>query len=201
MAYVGGVNFMWFLAGFGAIAVASPFLWSRMREDQRNRILVIFDETIDQCTGRPLSDEPKHSRPAKRWHHRAGALPRQHGAEWLPSRTAQRYDLLVHRRRAGTSRLPGGSDSADSNHHPHHPRRHQVRQQYEPAHLRRYRRHACLTGRSSMSVCLGIFPGRRSDAPVFQLWRQLDCHNVPFPMSSMLLQSRPAFTANHLHLN
>ena len=47
MAYVGGVNFMWFLAGFGAIAVASPFLWSRMREDQRNRILVIFDETID----------------------------------------------------------------------------------------------------------------------------------------------------------
>ena len=27
MAYVGGVNFMWFLAGFGAIAVASPFLW------------------------------------------------------------------------------------------------------------------------------------------------------------------------------
>ena len=47
MAYVGGVNFMWFLAGFAAIAVASPFLWSRMREDQRNRILVIFDETID----------------------------------------------------------------------------------------------------------------------------------------------------------
>lgn len=77
MAYVGGVNFMWFLAGFGAIAVASPFLWSRMREDQRNRILVIFDETNrPQCTGRPLSDEPKHSRPAKRWHHRAGALPR-----------------------------------------------------------------------------------------------------------------------------
>ena len=47
MAYVGGVNFMWFLAGFGAIAAASPFLWSRMRDDQRNRILVIFDDTID----------------------------------------------------------------------------------------------------------------------------------------------------------
>ena len=47
MAYVGGVNFMWFLAGLGAVAVASPFLWSRMRDDQRNRILVIFDQTID----------------------------------------------------------------------------------------------------------------------------------------------------------
>ena len=47
MAYVGGVNFMCFLAGLGAVAVASPFLWSRMRDDQRNRILVIFDQTID----------------------------------------------------------------------------------------------------------------------------------------------------------
>ena len=47
MAYVGGVNFMWFLAGLGAVAVASLFLWSRMRDDQRNRILVIFDQTID----------------------------------------------------------------------------------------------------------------------------------------------------------
>lgn len=47
MAYVAGVNLMWFLAGAGVIAVASPVLWSYMRDDQRNRILVIFDETID----------------------------------------------------------------------------------------------------------------------------------------------------------
>lgn len=47
MAYVGGVNLFWFLAGLGAVAAASPILWSQMRDDQRNRILVIFDETID----------------------------------------------------------------------------------------------------------------------------------------------------------
>ncbi|MBQ3355550.1 MAG: FtsW/RodA/SpoVE family cell cycle protein [Oscillospiraceae bacterium] len=48
MAYVGGVNGLWFLAGGGAIAVAAPFLWTNiMRQDQRNRILALYDNTID----------------------------------------------------------------------------------------------------------------------------------------------------------
>lgn len=48
MAYVGGVRGWWFLAGFGAIALAGPYLWQNfMRGDQKNRILALFDESID----------------------------------------------------------------------------------------------------------------------------------------------------------
>lgn len=48
MAYVGGVSGWWFLAGFGAFAIAAPTLWSTvMRGDQKNRILALFDPTID----------------------------------------------------------------------------------------------------------------------------------------------------------
>jgi rod shape determining protein RodA len=47
MAFVGGVNLMWFLAGFGAVAVAAPFVWTHMRTDQQNRILVVFNPSID----------------------------------------------------------------------------------------------------------------------------------------------------------
>ncbi len=48
MAYVGGVNFGWFLAAFAAVAAAAPLVWTRfVREDQKQRILMIFDPTID----------------------------------------------------------------------------------------------------------------------------------------------------------
>ena len=48
MAYAGGVGFGWFLAGAGAVAAAAPLLWTRvMRDDQKQRILMIFDPTID----------------------------------------------------------------------------------------------------------------------------------------------------------
>ena len=48
MAYVGGVSGWWFLAGAGAFAVAAPTLWATvMRDDQKNRILALFDPTID----------------------------------------------------------------------------------------------------------------------------------------------------------
>ena len=48
MAYAGGVRLGWFILGAGAIVAAAPFLWTRvMREDQKNRILVLFDPTID----------------------------------------------------------------------------------------------------------------------------------------------------------
>ena len=48
MAYVGGVNLGWFLAAFAAaIAAAAPLLWGMMRSDQKLRIQMIFDPTID----------------------------------------------------------------------------------------------------------------------------------------------------------
>ena len=48
MTYVGGVNMLWYVAGFGALAVAAPVLWTNiMREDQKNRILALFDPSID----------------------------------------------------------------------------------------------------------------------------------------------------------
>lgn len=52
MAYVGGVKLWWFLGGAGAVALAAPYLWQyAIREDQKNRILVLFDPSIDP-TGR-----------------------------------------------------------------------------------------------------------------------------------------------------
>ncbi len=48
MAYVGGVNIWWFMAGLAAIIVAAPILWEYViRGDQRDRIMVLFDESID----------------------------------------------------------------------------------------------------------------------------------------------------------
>jgi rod shape determining protein RodA len=47
MAFAGGVNILWFLGGIGAIAAGAPILWSRLGEYQQNRILILFDPTID----------------------------------------------------------------------------------------------------------------------------------------------------------
>lgn len=48
MAYVGGVNLGWFLAAFAAVAAAFPVIWARFMQDyQKDRILMIFDPTID----------------------------------------------------------------------------------------------------------------------------------------------------------
>ena len=47
MAFVGGINLAWFLAGLGVLAAAAPFVWSHMRDDQQNRILMVLDPTID----------------------------------------------------------------------------------------------------------------------------------------------------------
>jgi rod shape determining protein RodA len=49
MAYLGGVKLWWFLGGLAGVCAAGPLLWKYfMREDQKNRILMIFDPTIDQ---------------------------------------------------------------------------------------------------------------------------------------------------------
>ena len=49
MAYLGGVKLWWFLAGLIGVGAAGPLAWNYvMREDQKNRILMIFDPTIDE---------------------------------------------------------------------------------------------------------------------------------------------------------
>ncbi len=48
MAYTGGVRGWWFLGGFAVVAAAAPVLWNNFMADyQKNRILVIFDPSID----------------------------------------------------------------------------------------------------------------------------------------------------------
>lgn len=47
MAYVGGINLLWFLVGFAAVGAAVPVLYSKLRTDQRNRIEVLFNPSID----------------------------------------------------------------------------------------------------------------------------------------------------------
>ncbi len=48
MAYVGGINLWWFLGGAGAVALAAPYIWQyAIRGDQKNRILALFDTSID----------------------------------------------------------------------------------------------------------------------------------------------------------
>lgn len=47
MTFAGGVSLWWFAAASGAIAVATPILWQFLGQYQRNRILILFDETID----------------------------------------------------------------------------------------------------------------------------------------------------------
>ena len=48
MAFVGGVSLWWFAAGIAAVAAAAPILWKFvMRNDQKERIAMIFDPSID----------------------------------------------------------------------------------------------------------------------------------------------------------
>ena len=48
MAFAGGVHPFWFGLGGGLVTAAAPFLWFKvMSPHQKNRILVLFDPTID----------------------------------------------------------------------------------------------------------------------------------------------------------
>ena len=47
MAFAGGVSLIWFGLAIGGIAVAFPILWQFLGTYQRNRILILFDPTID----------------------------------------------------------------------------------------------------------------------------------------------------------
>ena len=50
MAFVGGVNVIWFLAALGTAGVAIPVIWPMLRTYQQNRILVLFDPSLDPDT-------------------------------------------------------------------------------------------------------------------------------------------------------
>ena len=47
MTFAGGVGKGWFFLAIGGIAAGFPILWKLMGEHQRNRILVLFDPSID----------------------------------------------------------------------------------------------------------------------------------------------------------
>lgn len=49
MVLAGGFSFIWFAAAGAGLAVIVPILWnsSLVREDQKNRVMVLFDESID----------------------------------------------------------------------------------------------------------------------------------------------------------
>ena len=57
MAFAGGVSLFWFGLAGGFIAVGGPILWNFLGQYQKNRILLLFDPTID-----PLAiDERYHT--------------------------------------------------------------------------------------------------------------------------------------------
>jgi len=47
MAFAGGVSLWWFALAITGIGVSLPVLWQFLGEYQQNRILILFDETID----------------------------------------------------------------------------------------------------------------------------------------------------------
>ena len=47
MTFAGGVSLWWFALALGSIAAAFPILWQFLGDYQRNRILILFDPTID----------------------------------------------------------------------------------------------------------------------------------------------------------
>ena len=47
MTFAGGVSIWWFALAIGGIAAMFPILWQFLGQYQRNRILILFDPTID----------------------------------------------------------------------------------------------------------------------------------------------------------
>ena len=47
MTFAGGVSMWWFTGALGCLAVAFPVFWQFLDDYQRNRILILFDDTID----------------------------------------------------------------------------------------------------------------------------------------------------------
>ena len=50
MAFVGGVSIIWFLIGLGVLGAAFPVVWGLLKPYQKNRVLVLFDPSLDPDT-------------------------------------------------------------------------------------------------------------------------------------------------------
>ena len=55
MAFAGGVSLLWFGLAGGILVAGFPILWRFMDSYQKNRILILFDETVD-----PLATGPRY---------------------------------------------------------------------------------------------------------------------------------------------
>ena len=172
MAFVGGVKLRWFLAGFAAAGAAAPLAWKYlMRDDQKNRIAMVFDPTID----------PEGT--SVRWHTKQsmlslnnGGLTGQglfHGAR-TPSREPGRLEpyglhLFRHRRGAGDAGGVVYPAAADGNHRPLRLCGAEDEKLYEPPDLHRHRGDAGLPGGDQCRHVRRLLPGHRSDAALYQL--------------------------------
>ena len=47
MTFAGGVSILWFALAGGMIGAAAPILWQFLGQHQKNRIMILFDPTID----------------------------------------------------------------------------------------------------------------------------------------------------------
>ena len=47
MTFAGGVSLLWFALAGGLIGAAAPILWQFLGQHQKNRIMILFDPTID----------------------------------------------------------------------------------------------------------------------------------------------------------
>ena len=54
MAFSGGVSLLWFGAALGGLALVAPVLWAVMPEYRRDRILVLFDPSLDPYGTGPM---------------------------------------------------------------------------------------------------------------------------------------------------
>ena len=196
MALAGGFSFIWFAAAGAGLAVIVPILWnsSLVREDQKNRVMVLFDESID-----PLGTTVRYQASRSINAISGGGLTGQglfQGTQ-IPvrqcSRSAYRLYLRRHRGRAWLCGLrplhwPSGR---------HHPANSlcgcPLSELFLPPGLRRHCRHPDVSDHHQHRHVSGRCAGHRSDAPLLQLRRlfydvpvyrhgcHFQCANAPLP--------------------
>lgn len=47
MAFAGGIHILWFVGGILVVALSSPVWWNLLSDYQQNRIMILFDKSID----------------------------------------------------------------------------------------------------------------------------------------------------------
>ena len=179
MAFVGGVNIIWFLMGFGALVVAAPILFAIMRDDQKDRIMMIFDPSIDPTgqgvrwqtnlslraiTNGGLSGQGLYNGTMVK----SSSIPAQH-TDFIFSAIAEELGILG---------CVAVSAAVDRHRSPVPARGRQIRQLYEPYYLRRHRQYAGVPDHHQCGRLPGSAAGHRPDAALHQLRRLLDLHHV-----------------------